>query len=171
MAHLAVVGSHTVNGVAQIHSDIIKSTIFKDFHGVFPLKFQNKTNGVTPRRWLVFCNTDLAALITEALGTKEWMTNCKLLEGLKPFAEDAAFRKKWTAVKRKNKERLGAKIRELTGDDVDTSPMFDIQVMCSKSTVLARSRLFPMPSADLMQKECSQASPSHPPVVQNLPDA
>ncbi|CAD7703361.1 unnamed protein product [Ostreobium quekettii] len=128
MAHLAVVGSHTVNGVAQIHSDIIKSTIFKDFHGVFPLKFQNKTNGVTPRRWLVFSNTDLATLITEALGTQEWMTNCKLLEGLKPFAEDAEFRKKWSAVKRKNKERLGAKIRELTGDDVDTSSMFDIQI-------------------------------------------
>ena len=79
MAHLAVVGSHTVNGVAEIHSDIIKSTIFKDFHGVFPLKFQNKTNGVTPRRWLNYCNPDLSDLISEKIGT-DWVRDTMQLK-------------------------------------------------------------------------------------------
>jgi glycogen phosphorylase len=72
MAYLAVVGSSCVNGVAAIHSNIVKDEIFNDFYQIFPSKFQNKTNGVTPRRWLAFCNPQLSALITEALGTDEW---------------------------------------------------------------------------------------------------
>lgn len=128
MAHLAVVGSHSVNGVAEIHSEIIKSTIFRDFNEVWPQKFQNKTNGVTPRRWLAFCNPDLSDLLTKTLGTEGWKTNCGLLLALKPLAEDPQFQEKWKAVKQKNKERLAAKIRSLTGDNVDTASMFDIQV-------------------------------------------
>lgn len=73
MANLCIVGSHAVNGVAQIHSDLIKTTLFKDFYEYFPNKFQNKTNGVTPRRWLVLCNPILADLLTEKLGSDEWI--------------------------------------------------------------------------------------------------
>lgn len=80
MAYLAVVASSTVNGVAAIHSDIIKNTIFKDFADLWPEKFQNKTNGVTPRRWLAFCNPPLRQLITETLGTEDWINNLELLK-------------------------------------------------------------------------------------------
>jgi len=128
MAHLAIVGSFAVNGVAAIHSEIIKHTIFEDFFEIWPEKFQNKTNGVTPRRWLAFCNPDLAQLITEALNSDEWKTNMSKLEGLRDKAEDGEFQKKWKAVKQKNKERLAAKIKEITGDTVDINAMFDIQV-------------------------------------------
>lgn len=80
MAYLAVVASSTVNGVAAIHSDIIRNTIFKDFADLWPEKFQNKTNGVTPRRWLAFCNPPLRQLITETLGTDDWINNLDLLK-------------------------------------------------------------------------------------------
>ena len=80
MAYLAVVASHTVNGVAAIHSDIIRNTIFKDFADLWPQKFQNKTNGVTPRRWLAFCNPPLRDLITSTLGTDDWINNLDLLK-------------------------------------------------------------------------------------------
>ena len=80
MAYLAVVASHTVNGVAAIHSDIIRNTIFKDFADLWPCKFQNKTNGVTPRRWLAFCNPPLRQLITDTLGTDDWINDLDLLK-------------------------------------------------------------------------------------------
>ena len=128
MAYLAVVGSFAVNGVAAIHSEIIKTDIFPQFVDIFPKKFQNKTNGVTLRRWLAFCNPELSALITEALGTADWVKDATLLEGLKPFAEDAAFRARWRAVKVIRKEKLAARVKELTGYDLPTSSMFDIQV-------------------------------------------
>ena len=80
MAYLAVVASHTVNGVAAIHSDIIRNTIFKDFADLWPEKFQNKTNGVTPRRWLAFCNPPLRSLITDTLGTDAWINDLDLLK-------------------------------------------------------------------------------------------
>lgn len=80
MAYLAVVASHTVNGVAAIHSDIIKETIFKDFYNLWPHKFQNKTNGVTPRRWLAFCNAPLRRLITNTLGSEAWINNLDFLQ-------------------------------------------------------------------------------------------
>ena len=82
MAYLAIVASHTVNGVAAIHSDIIKNTIFKDFAAIWPAKFQNKTNGVTPRRWLAFCNPPLRDLITETLGSDDWINNLDQLKVL-----------------------------------------------------------------------------------------
>ena len=84
MAYLAVVASHTVNGVAAIHSDIIRNTIFKDFADLWPEKFQNKTNGVTPRRWLAFCNPPLRQLITNTLGTDAWINDLDLLKVCHP---------------------------------------------------------------------------------------
>eukprot|EP00884_Botryococcus_braunii_P022198 jgi/Botrbrau1/8662/Bobra.0087s0016.1 len=99
MAYLAVVASHTVNGVADIHSNIIKQTIFKDFYELWPEKFQNKTNGVTPRRWLAFCNPPLCELLTSTLGTDKWITNLPLLKGLREHVEDASFREKWRVMK------------------------------------------------------------------------
>jgi len=128
MAYLAVVGSFAVNGVAAIHSEIIKTDIFPQFVEVFPEKFQNKTNGVTLRRWLAYCNPELSALITEALGTNEWVRDATLLAGLKPMAEDAAFRARWREVKIVRKAKLAARIQEVCGYDVPTSSMFDIQV-------------------------------------------
>eukprot|EP00210_Caulerpa_lentillifera_P006067 g5797.t1 len=128
MAHLAIVGSFAVNGVAAIHSEIIKETIFKDFFEIWPDKFQNKTNGVTPRRWLAFCNPDLSYLITNTLGNDDWKTSLGLLESIKYKAEDPEFQKKWKAVKQKNKARLAAKIKELTGDIVNIDAMFDIHI-------------------------------------------
>lgn len=128
MAYLAVVGSSAVNGVAAIHSDIIKADIFPQFVEIFPERFQNKTNGVTLRRWLAYCNPELSALITEALGTDAWIKDAKLLEGLRPLAEDAGFRAKWRQVKRHRKAALAARIKEVTGDDVPLDAMFDVQV-------------------------------------------
>ncbi len=128
MAYLAVVGSSAVNGVAAIHSEIIKEDIFPQFVEIFPEKFQNKTNGVTLRRWLAYCNPELAALVTEALGTDEWVKDATLLSKLKPMAEDAEFRKKWRAIKMQRKEKLAAHIKEVTGYDVPVSAMFDVQV-------------------------------------------
>jgi starch phosphorylase len=128
MAYLAVVGSFAVNGVAAIHSEIIKTDIFPQFVDVFPEKFQNKTNGVTLRRWLAFCNPELSALITETLGTNDWVRDATLLAGLKPYAEDAAFRARWRAVKQIRKEKLAAHVKQTTGYDLPTSSIFDIQV-------------------------------------------
>lgn len=128
MAYLAVVGSFAVNGVAAIHSEIIKTDIFPQFVDIFPEKFQNKTNGVTLRRWLAYCNPELSSLITEALGTDSWVRDAKLLAGLKPFAEDPAFRARWREVKQARKEKLAARVKEVTGYDVPTSSLFDIQV-------------------------------------------
>jgi glycogen phosphorylase len=128
MAYLAVVGSSAVNGVAAIHSEIIKTDIFPQFVEILPEKFQNKTNGVTLRRWLAYCNPELSALITEALGTEEWVRDASLLEGLKPFAEDAAFRARWREVKHVRKQKLAAHIKDVTGYDVPTNAMFDVQV-------------------------------------------
>jgi glycogen phosphorylase len=89
MAYLAVVASHTINGVAAIHSEIIKDTIFREFHELWPEKFQNKTNGVTPRRWLAMCNPPLRALITETLGSDAWITNLDMLQVLREHCREA----------------------------------------------------------------------------------
>ena len=128
MAHVALVASHTVNGVAAIHSELIKHTIFKDFYAIWPHKFQNKTNGVTPRRWLAICNPPLRGLITQALGTDAWIRDLELLKGLKPMAEDPAFQQQWQAVKHAAKVRLAGVIKELRGVAVSPDALFDIQV-------------------------------------------
>ena len=127
MSHLAIVGSHAVNGVSKIHTEILKADTFRDFHELFPGRFQNKTNGVTPRRWLLQCNPGLAALITEAIGEK-WTTNLDELARLRTVLEDASFREHWTAVKRANKARLSDTCGRLHGFVFDPDVMLDVQV-------------------------------------------
>jgi len=127
MAHLAIVGSHAVNGVAKIHSEILKHDTFKDFHEIFPGRFRNKTNGITPRRWLLKANPELASLISEAIGER-WITNLDALVRLRPFADDVAFRQKWAAIKRTNKARLAEYGRSQYGFVSDPDGMLDVQV-------------------------------------------
>jgi len=128
MAHLALVCCHTVNGVAAIHSELIKTTIFKEFYDIMPQKFQNKTNGVTQRRWLSFCNPRLGEIITEALGTDAWIGQLDLISGLREFADDEEFQAKWRAAKQANKKRLATTIHQLCGVEVSPNALFDIQV-------------------------------------------
>ncbi|GFR48003.1 hypothetical protein Agub_g9829 [Astrephomene gubernaculifera] len=128
MAYLAVVASHSVNGVAAIHSDIIKDTIFKDFHDLWPHKFQNKTNGVTQRRWLAFCNPPLRQLITKTLGSEDWILHLDNLRQLRQHADDPAFQAEWRAVKHAAKEKAAALIQRLTGVKINTDALLDIQV-------------------------------------------
>ena len=129
MAYLAIVGSFSVNGVAQLHSDLLKQGLFRDFYELWPDKFNNKTNGVTPRRWLAWCNPRLAALITKTIGDG-WVTDLSQLSKLAPYAEDAKFRAQWRQIKRDNKTRLLAyKKKEMGLDGVVTADMmFDVQV-------------------------------------------
>lgn len=128
MAHLAMVGSHAVNGVAALHTELLKETVLRDFHEITPQKFHNVTNGVTPRRWMALSNPGLTELITGAIGDK-WI--CKLeseIGRLEPLASDTGFRERWWAVKQANKERLAGLIRERTGVAVSAESLFDIQV-------------------------------------------
>lgn len=127
MAHLACVGSHAVNGVAELHTRLLKETVLRDFYEMYPEKFSNKTNGITPRRWLVLSNPGLAELITQKIGYG-WVTDLYKLRDLEPFAEDAAFCADWRRVKLENKRRLASRIREATGIAVDPDTLFDIQV-------------------------------------------
>ncbi|WLF81279.1 Non-essential glycogen phosphorylase [Lodderomyces elongisporus] len=131
MAYLAIVGSHKVNGVAELHSELIKTTIFKDFVKVFgPDKFTNVTNGITPRRWLRQANPKLAALIAKKLNDPnyEYLTNLGRLKDLERFIDDEKFLKEWDAIKFDNKRRLALLIKEETGVEVDPTVLFDVQV-------------------------------------------
>ena len=105
MAHLAIVGSFSVNGVARLHSQLLQQGLFSDFYALWPHKFNNKTNGVTPRRWLAACNPALASLITETIGDG-WVTDLSQLKKLEPYAEDAQFRHRWHVIKQAAKQRL-----------------------------------------------------------------
>ncbi|WP_040475800.1 glycogen/starch/alpha-glucan phosphorylase [Paramagnetospirillum caucaseum] len=127
MGHLAVIGSHKVNGVAAIHTGLMKSTIFSDFEHLSPGKITNKTNGVTPRRWLLAANPALSALITARIGDG-WITDLDQLRKLEPLADDPAFRTAFAAVKRGNKERLAAMLSQRLGVEVDVDSLFDVQV-------------------------------------------
>jgi len=127
MAYLAIVGSHSVNGVAQLHTELLKEGLFKLFFELWPHKFNNKTNGVTPRRWLAFCNPKLAELITDAIG-EGWVTKLDQLEQLKPLSTDKKFQKKWAAIKKHNKQRLADLVQEKCCVAFDTDMMFDVQV-------------------------------------------
>jgi starch phosphorylase len=126
MANLAIVGSHSVNGVAAVHSRLVRTDLVPDFAALWPQKFRNVTNGVTPRRWLLSANPGLAALLTEAVGPT-WITDLDLLHKIEPLAGDAGFREKFAAVKRANKDRLTKRIHEL-GIAVDPDSLFDVQV-------------------------------------------
>ena len=127
MAHLAIVGSHAVNGVAKIHTEILKHDTFRDFHELFPGRFRNKTNGITPRRWLLKANPELAALISDSIGER-WITSLDELARLRPFVEDAAFRQRWAAIKRANKGRLARHCASHLGFVSDPDAMLDAQV-------------------------------------------
>ena len=127
MAHLACVGSHAVNGVAALHTDLLKHTVLRDFYELSPEKFSNKTNGVTPRRWMVLSNPDLTELITRKIGDG-WVKKLDELRRLEVFADDEEFRAAWRRVKLGNKQRLAACIRERTGIVVDPNSLFDVQV-------------------------------------------
>ncbi len=127
MANLAIVGSHAVNGVAALHSDIIKRITFKDFAEMFPDRFTNKTNGVTPRRWLLQCNPQLATLITKHVGAG-WPRDLDLLEKLVPLADDASFRQQVTAIKAANKRRWAGVCQARFGLKVDPDSLFDMQI-------------------------------------------
>ena len=127
MAHLACVGSYAINGVAELHSELLKQDVLKDFHDLWPDKFSNKTNGVTPRRWLVLSNPRLSSLISGAIGT-DWIKNLEQLKKLEPFADDPGFREQWRAIKRANKVDFAAYVLQQTGTAVDPDSLFDVQV-------------------------------------------
>jgi len=127
MANLATVGSFSVNGVAELHTDLLKSTVMKEFSDLWPEKFHNVTNGVTPRRFLCLSNPGLATLITRELGP-HWITHLKDLRRLEDHAGDAGFREEWRTVKLNAKQRLADQVREKTGIVIDPDTLFDIQV-------------------------------------------
>ena len=127
MAHLAVVGSHTVNGVAALHSELLKTTLFADFNRIYPGKFINVTNGITPRRWLNQCNPGLTSLISKVIGDEFHKDLGKLIK-LTPLADDADFRKAFRDVKRANKVRLANRIHKLTGVTLNPDSLFDVQI-------------------------------------------
>ncbi len=127
MAHLATVGSHAVNGVAALHTELLKSSVLKDFYELWPERFSNKTNGVTPRRFLALANPGLRDLLDTTVGPG-WLTDLGKLRELEPLADDAAFGAKWRAVKRANKARLAHYIHANTGVELNPDWLFDIQV-------------------------------------------
>ncbi|TRZ69065.1 MAG: glycogen/starch/alpha-glucan family phosphorylase, partial [Rhodocyclaceae bacterium] len=127
MAHLAIVGSHKVNGVARIHTELMKQTIFADFHRIAPDKIINMTNGITPRRWLNQANPLLSALITSRIGNG-WLKDLAQLKRLIPFAEDTQFRAEFASVKRANKERFTALLKQKLKIVIDPDSLFDVQI-------------------------------------------
>jgi starch phosphorylase len=127
MANLACVGSAHINGVAELHTRLLAQDVLADFHDLWPERFLNVTNGITPRRFLKLCNPGLAALITGAIGDT-WATDLDRLRGLAPLADDAAFRAEWRRVKGDNKRRLGLEVERRTGVRPDPAAMFDVQI-------------------------------------------
>jgi len=127
MAHLACAGSHAINGVAALHSELLKKDVLADFHALWPERFQNKTNGVTPRRWMVLSNPRLATLVTDAIGDG-WIRDLDELRKLEPLVEDAGFRTRWTAVKRANKVDFANHALATTGVTIDPDSLYDVQV-------------------------------------------
>jgi glycogen phosphorylase len=127
MANLAFVGAHSINGVAALHSELMKKTVFKDLHKLYPDRINNKTNGVTPRRWLQQCNPGLTAVIRETIGD-EFLDDAEKLVALNPFADDSGLQEKIHAVKRANKVALADHIRHLTGIRLNPDALFDVQI-------------------------------------------
>jgi len=127
MAYLAIVGSHSVNGVAELHSNLLKNQLLKDFYEFFPEKFNNKTNGITQRRWLLKANPELAKLITEKIG-KSWITDLYQLKGLEKYINDQDFIARWKEIKLNNKKILAKIIKDETGIDVNINSIFDVHV-------------------------------------------
>jgi starch phosphorylase len=127
MAYLATVGSHAVNGVAALHSELLKQDVLRDFYKLFPNRFNNKTNGVTPRRWILLSNPLLSKLIMEKIG-KGWLNELSQLRQLEQFIDSADFRQHWSNIKRANKQKLADRIYKTTGVEVSVDSLFDIQV-------------------------------------------
>ncbi|WP_448534285.1 glycogen/starch/alpha-glucan phosphorylase [Parathermosynechococcus lividus] len=158
MANLACVGSHAINGVAALHSELLKQTVLRDFYELTPEKFSNKTNGVTPRRWMVLSNPGLTQLISKHIG-EDWIKHLDQLRRLEPLAEDAGFAAEWHAVKHKNKVRLAEYIQQRVGISVDPSSIFDILVkriheykrqhLCVLNIITLYQRLKDHPNLDI----------------------
>ncbi|WP_233850175.1 glycogen/starch/alpha-glucan phosphorylase [Paraburkholderia sp. HD33-4] len=127
MAHLATVGSHAINGVAELHSGLLKQTVLRDFADLWPERFHNVTNGVTPRRFMLLCNPGLARLLDETVGAG-WVTDLARLRKLEAYADDTAFQQRWRSVKQSNKAVLAEHIWAVTGIRVDIAALFDVQV-------------------------------------------
>ncbi|MEJ2396600.1 MAG: glycogen/starch/alpha-glucan family phosphorylase, partial [Candidatus Thiodiazotropha sp.] len=127
MAFLAIVGSFSINGVAALHTELLKKGLFHDFYELWPERFNNKTNGVTPRRWLAACNPGLRALLDETIGNG-WISNLPNLAKLEKMADDLAFHKRWAQIKKANKQRLARMIKLECNVDFDTDALFDVQV-------------------------------------------
>ncbi|MDP0500283.1 MAG: glycogen/starch/alpha-glucan phosphorylase [Verrucomicrobiota bacterium JB022] len=127
MAYLSVIGSTAVNGVAALHTRLLKEDLFKDFDELYPGKLQNKTNGITPRRWLQGCNPELSSLITDSIGDG-WQFDLDKLRGLDKYADDSSFRERFMEIKHRNKEHLAQIILDRTGEKVDPHAIFDVQI-------------------------------------------
>lgn len=127
MGNLAFIGSHSINGVSALHTDLMKETVFADLHSLYPDRINNKTNGITPRRWLMQCNPGLTSLLRETIGD-DFLDDAEKLTALDRFADDAGFREKFAEVKRLNKVRLANTVAQRMGIRVDPSAMFDIQI-------------------------------------------
>lgn len=127
MANLCLTACHSINGVAALHTEILKKETFKDYYSIYPYKFKNMTNGVTFRRWLYKANPQLAQLITDTIGDG-WIKDYRQMEKLVPAADDSAFREKFAAIKLENKKKLAAYIKEHNGIEVDPNSMFDVQI-------------------------------------------
>lgn len=161
MSNLAIVGSHAVNGVAQLHSEILKTQVFKDYHELYPGKFHNITNGITQRLWLKSCNPQLAELITQTIGDK-WTTQLDLLRQLLPYVKDDEFRRQWKDIKRSNKARLARHIREELNLELNPDSLFDVhikriheykrQLLCALHAVTLYNHLKEHPDADYVPR-------------------
>ncbi len=127
MAHLAIVGSHSVNGVAALHTELLKAGLFNEFYQLWPKKFNNKTNGVTPRRWLAHSNPGLGNLISETIG-EDWIKNLDHISKIRPYAEDPEFRTRWKAIKQANKQELADLVKQECDVGFDINMLFDVQV-------------------------------------------
>lgn len=127
MAYLSIIGSHAVNGVAALHTELLKANLFKDFDDLYPGKIQNKTNGITPRRWLLACNPGLSDLITKKIGDS-WPTHLDELQKVGDFADDAAFQKEFMAIKRENKVRFAKYVKDNMGIEISPDALFDVQI-------------------------------------------
>jgi glycogen phosphorylase len=174
MANLAVVGSFAVNGVAELHSKLLAETTLKDFADLWPDKFRNVTNGVTPRRFMRLANPRLSALITSRLGSERWLTDTDLLHELEPLADDPAFRTRWRSIKRANKVDLAARTAELTGIGIAPDALCDVmikrvheykrQLLKVLHVITLYQRILANPSADVVPRSvvfAGKAAPSY----------
>ena len=128
MAWLAIYGSHSVNGVAALHTEILKNETLKEWYNIYPEKFSNKTNGVTPRRWLRMCNPELSALFTELLGNDKWITHLDELKKLEKYKDDKAVMKRLIAIKKSNKKAYAEFLKKTTGVEINPNSVFDVQI-------------------------------------------